>query len=184
MKSYSTKTYNIAIGHSALGSAVGGNLTAIGASTLPWTKKNYNTAIGYRAGYSTSPSNPENDFENITLLGANTLATQSNQVVLGDAAITSIRTMNDDYGVTVPLTNNDLITKKYADTNYAGGGGGVAWGDITGTLSAQTDLQTELDTKIGEDTTGTTSHADKIWVGTQAEYTALTPVATTVYFIL
>jgi len=66
----------------------------------------------------------------------------------------------------------------------AGGGGGGTWGSITGTLSAQTDLQTELDTKIGEDTTGTTSHADKIWVGTQAEYTALTPVATTVYFIL
>lgn len=29
----------------------------------------------------------------------------------------------------------------------SGGGGGTAWGDITGTLSNQTDLQTELDGK-------------------------------------
>jgi hypothetical protein len=31
---------------------------------------------------------------------------------------------------------------------YAGGGGGGTWGSITGTLSAQTDLQAELDAKV------------------------------------
>ncbi|MDZ7905167.1 MAG: hypothetical protein U5N55_04890 [Cypionkella sp.] len=33
------------------------------------------------------------------------------------------------------------------DIPVSGGGGSVAWGDITGTLSAQTDLQSELDGK-------------------------------------
>lgn len=37
-----------------------------------------------------------------------------------------------------------------------GGGGSVAWGSITGTLSAQTDLQAALDAKF-DDPTGTTS---------------------------
>lgn len=34
-----------------------------------------------------------------------------------------------------------------------GPGGGTAWGDITGTLSAQTDLQTALDAKANDDGT-------------------------------
>lgn len=33
------------------------------------------------------------------------------------------------------------------ETDYTGGGGGAAWGDITGTLSDQTDLQTALNNK-------------------------------------
>lgn len=40
-----------------------------------------------------------------------------------------------------------------------GGGGGVAWGTITGTLSAQTDLQTSLNAKLGSIPTG-----NQIWV--------------------
>jgi len=48
------------------------------------------------------------------------------------------------------LSNGDLELKS------SGGGGGVAWGGITGTLSNQTDLQTALDGKF-DNPTGTTA---------------------------
>lgn len=38
-----------------------------------------------------------------------------------------------------------------------GGGGGGTWGSITGTLSAQTDLQNTLDLKMGSFATGTSA---------------------------
>jgi hypothetical protein len=54
---------------------------------------------------------------------------------------------------TVPTTGYVL---SFDGTNLiwaaGGGGGGVAWGSITGTLSAQTDLQTALDAKQNEPT--------------------------------
>lgn len=48
-------------------------------------------------------------------------------------------------------TRNELLTQLIvAAANATGGGsGGAAWGDITGTLSAQTDLQTVLDGSTG-----------------------------------
>lgn len=49
------------------------------------------------------------------------------------------------------------VVKTY-DLNGGGGGGGSAtWGDISGTLSDQTDLQTALDTKLQNTATGTNS---------------------------
>lgn len=47
-------------------------------------------------------------------------------------------------------TRNELLTQLIvAAANATGGGsGGAAWGDITGTLSAQTDLQAALDAKL------------------------------------
>lgn len=50
-------------------------------------------------------------------------------------------------GATVKMTTQDI-----ADL---GGGGGTAWGDITGTLSTQTDLQTALDAKQDDLISGT-----------------------------
>jgi hypothetical protein len=54
---------------------------------------------------------------------------------------------------TVPTTGYVL---SFDGTNLiwaaGGGGGGAAWGSITGTLSAQTDLQTALDAKQNEPT--------------------------------
>ncbi len=51
----------------------------------------------------------------------------------------------------------DLILSLILPTGVGGGGGGggAAWGDITGTLSAQTDLQTALDAKGTVVATGT-----------------------------
>jgi hypothetical protein len=49
---------------------------------------------------------------------------------------------------------------------YGGGGGSAVWGGITGTLSAQTDLQSALNSKENTITPGTTSQywrGDKTW---------------------
>ena len=48
--------------------------------------------------------------------------------------------------------NKVLITKEYGDDRYLTGG---TWGAITGTLSNQIDLQTELDNKVSSVTSGT-----------------------------
>jgi hypothetical protein len=49
----------------------------------------------------------------------------------------------------MPTEAAELTTKAYVDQEVAGGGGGgAAWGGITGTLSAQTDLQSALDAKL------------------------------------
>lgn len=49
-----------------------------------------------------------------------------------------------------PISNADLKTK--IDAILSAGGGGSAWGGITGTLSDQTDLQSALDAKQDEPT--------------------------------
>jgi len=65
--------------------------------------------------------------------------------------------------------NKHLITKEYFDLHNAGGGGSATWGTITGTLSAQTDLQTALNAKeptlAAAPTTPTTRYyrGDKSW---------------------
>lgn len=46
-----------------------------------------------------------------------------------------------------PVDDQDFVTKAYGDANYSGSGD-TAWGDITGTLSDQTDLETALGGKV------------------------------------
>ena len=58
-----------------------------------------------------------------------------------------------------------------------------AWGSISGTLSNQTDLQTALDTKLAK-AVGSTYTVNALLAVTQAEYDALTPSSTTLYFII
>jgi hypothetical protein len=53
-----------------------------------------------------------------------------------------------------PTSNSDLKTK--IDAILSAGGGGSAWGTITGTLSSQTDLQSALDAKQTSDADLTT----------------------------
>lgn len=68
------------------------------------------TAIGHQAGYSATEIN----FNNSTAIGANSLMTASNQIMLGDDAITSVRTANTSYAAT---HDQDFVTKKYVDDN-------------------------------------------------------------------
>jgi flagellar motility protein MotE (MotC chaperone) len=64
------------------------------------------------------------------------------------------------------VTNGQTIawnstTEKW-EPSSGGGGGATAWGDITGTLSAQTDLQTALDGKVDENAAITGATKTKI----------------------
>jgi len=58
-----------------------------------------------------------------------------------------------------PTASGDVLQYNGTDLVWAagGGGGGVAWGAITGTLSSQTDLQTALDAKQAKPTLTTVS---------------------------
>ena len=66
----------------------------------------------------------------------------------GSQTIAGVKTFSSfpETPSSAPTTDYQVANKKYVDDN-AGGGGGT-WGSITGTLSAQTDLQTELDGKV------------------------------------
>lgn len=76
-------------------------------------------------------------------------------------------------GANVTITPNDVGD---TITIAASGGGGAAWGSISGTLSSQTDLQSALDGKIPS---FTDPNADRIvfWDDSAGAYVALTPSA-------
>lgn len=65
-----------------------------------------------------------------------------------------------------------------AEVTITGGGGGGTWGSITGTLSAQTDLQTALDTKVDENSAITGATKTKITYDTKGLVTAGTDATT------
>jgi hypothetical protein len=107
-------TDNTAIGYNAMNSATGGANTACGESTLWDVFGDYNVALGYQAGYdhvgyynvaigAISLNNVSGQYnsvlgygstvnpgtlDNATAIGANSLATSSNSVVLGSNAVT------------------------------------------------------------------------------------------------
>ncbi len=105
-----TGNYNIALGVSSLeDNTSGANNMAIGGSSLfSNTTGSDNIAIGYQAGYTASPSNANVSGSQNTWIGSNTgpssatqltnataigyaaLNTASNQVVIGDSAVTSV----------------------------------------------------------------------------------------------
>lgn len=88
------------------------------------------TTAGFIAGYGNL------DMGSHSILNANG-GTFDNLVTVESLTITA--------GV---LTFPDSTVQTTAYTG--GGGGGASWGSITGTLSSQTDLQTALDSKVGE----------------------------------
>jgi hypothetical protein len=86
MLSNQTGSRNTAYGGDSLFNNVSGNFNvAIGNSALENTTGNDNTAIGYAAGAGNT------SFFNITCLGANTAASASNQVNLGNTNVNSLR---------------------------------------------------------------------------------------------
>ena len=78
----------------------------------------------------------------------------------------------------VLATNSAADGKEWITTNSA------EWGNITGTLSNQTDLQTELDAKVNHGVISSTNEPTDIVTCTQAEYDGITPDVNTLYFII
>jgi len=93
----------------------GHNNSGIGNYTLAYADSSYNTAIGYQASMGTSVAHFT--FKNTTSLGANSMPTMSNQIMLGDTTVVEVKT----YGAFV------------GDSLYTSGGA-----VITGTLDAPT----------------------------------------------
>ena len=103
------------IGHLAGAYNKGHNNSGIGKYTLAYADSSYNVAIGYQASKGTSAAHFT--FSNTTSLGANSMPTMSNQIMLGDTTVTEVKT----YGAFV------------GDSLYTSGGA-----VITGTLDAPT----------------------------------------------
>jgi hypothetical protein len=82
-----TGTYNTAFGYAAgLGTTTGSNNTTIGANAGGAnTTGTYNSYVGYNADANA------NNYTNSTAVGYNSLNTGSNDIVLGNASITSLR---------------------------------------------------------------------------------------------
>jgi len=91
---------NVAIGTSTLiTNTIGNYNTSVGQYGLQNSRGNNNTAIGYQAGFFTSATDNNtfvgyqagfansSDYGNIICLGANTIATGSNQVILGSSGM-------------------------------------------------------------------------------------------------
>lgn len=87
---------------------------------------------------------------NIIVNGQKVVATvaQSGTVVKDGGEIDATSVIQTDSGLQKVV--------KVMDIN-GGGGGSATWGDISGTLSDQTDLKTALDTKLQNTATGTSS---------------------------
>lgn len=101
--SNTTGSYNVAFGPDALiGNTTGNNNTAVGLDALRnIASTNYNTGIGYYAGentYSTiqgtflgAQTRGGTGLTNVTAVGYGATATASNQVMLGNSTVTSVK---------------------------------------------------------------------------------------------
>ncbi len=79
------------------------------------------------------------------------------------------------YLLDAPSDGNEYVRKDGAWAIVTGGGGGGTWGSITGTLSAQTDLQSALDGKVDDAQVLTNVPAGAVF--TDTTYAAFTDVA-------
>ncbi len=108
----STGVFNTAVGASAMFFSTGEYNTAIGAGALYGTGAgSYNTAIGYYA--IINPGTVENSI----VIGYDAKSTLSNQVMLGNADMTSLYCMGAYVG-TVGTTNRDLYVDNTGKIGY------------------------------------------------------------------
>lgn len=113
---------NVAVGYSALFEIIAGDRnTSIGYQSMEYNKNgDYNTAVGNHAGPATDNLN------NTTALGDHALATASNQVMLGNAQVTQVKTAG---GITIGSTTvSEAGTIRFnTATNHFEGYNGSAW---------------------------------------------------------
>lgn len=125
----------------------------------------------------------------LTLASSSTLyvvAKRSDGVVSSATGTTNWNNQTDYLRMGIATTDGVSITTwqdwREAYSSGGGGGGSAAWGGITGTLSDQTDLQTELDAKqnsnvnLDDIAALTDPGADRLlfWDDSASEYTHLT----------
>lgn len=102
----------VAAGSTAGYNSVGSYTTYIGYDAGRTSNGASVTALGYRSGYN-------NTFSNVVLLGANTLATNNNQVVLGAPTIVEVTTTG------VILAAGVSTTGTISATRFVGDGSGL-----------------------------------------------------------
>lgn len=128
---------------------------------------------------ATDPANPIVAVETLTLADISDIAASPTEVNYTDGVTSSIQTQLNAKQASLGFTAENVANKDVdpalaanSDTKYpsqkavkayvdASGGGG-SWGDITGTLSDQTDLQGELDDKLDANTPITGATKTKI----------------------
>lgn len=128
---------NVGVGQSALNLMTKGNYnTAVGSTAFAWTTDslNYNTALGFGSFHIPSATN----INNSTAVGANSVPTQSNQVVLGDVNVTQVLTYGNVLSkVAVKSsdpTTTDIPTGFTAVFRNSTSGLTYLWANISGTL--------------------------------------------------
>jgi len=111
---------NTAMGYSALFSIMSGDRnTSIGYQSMEFNENgSYNTAVGNHAGPATD------NLTNTGAFGDHALATTSNQIVLGNASVTQVKTAG---GLTVGNTTvTEAGTIRFDGTNFWGYNG-TSW---------------------------------------------------------
>ena len=168
---------NAAFGADSLFYNISGSFnTAIGAAALINTTGSDNTGVGYGAGQANT------SFSNITCLGANTEATASNQVNLGNTAVnslrcnvTSISSLSDERDKTdiVEITEGlDFVSKLKPVTFTWNQRDGNRVGIKSAGFIAQDLLELQNDSLIGENLDLVSENDEKL----EARYANLLPV--------
>ena len=149
-------------GNIEINSGVWGNITGdISNQTDLQTALNAKANAATLATVATSGS--YNDLSDKPTIGSGTITIKKNGESIDSFGLN--QTSSQNINITVPTKASDL-------TNDSGFISGVAWGDITGTLSSQTDLSSALNSKQD-----TISDLSTIRSGAAAGATAVQPAA-------
>ena len=151
----------IGSGNIEINSGVWGNITGDISN-----QSDLQTALNAKANTASlatvASSGSYNDLSNKPTIGTGTITIKKNGETIDSFGLN--QTSNQNINISVPTKVSDL-------TNDSGFISGVAWGDITGTLSSQTDLSSALASKQD-----TISELETIRSGAEAGATAVQPL--------
>ncbi len=164
------------------GGAYSGLITSVAAGNageIVVTKAGVNTTIPVGSSItidtsmSTSSTNPVQNKVITSALENRTVATFTNITAATSADVTKLKVNRLTAAEYATITPSDTELYFVTDAEV-----GVSWGDITGTLSSQTDLQTALNAKY--DTSNPSGYQANVVETIKVNGTALTPTTKTV----